>query len=99
MGSFRLNDAALADLDGIYEYGILTFGLRQADIYYDGLLLYLQTIADNPLSHVGVGEIRDGYRRATYNSNSIYYRMEGEGVEVVRILGRQDPKKELHLFR
>ena len=35
MGSYRLNDAALADLDRIYEYGILTFGLQQADKYYD----------------------------------------------------------------
>ena len=50
MASYRLNDAALADLDRIYEYGILTFGLQQADKYYDGLLLYFQAIADSPLS-------------------------------------------------
>lgn len=31
MGSYRLSDAALADLDRIYEYGILTFGLQQVD--------------------------------------------------------------------
>ena len=39
MGSYRLSDAALADLDRIYEYGILTFGLQQADKYYDGLFI------------------------------------------------------------
>ena len=42
MGGYRLSDAALADLYRIYEYGILTFGLQQANKYYDGLLLYFQ---------------------------------------------------------
>ncbi|MHA1566794.1 MAG: type II toxin-antitoxin system RelE/ParE family toxin [Alphaproteobacteria bacterium] len=95
MAGYRLNDAALADLDRIYENGILIFGRRQADKYYDGLLLYFKTIADSPLSHVGVDEIRAGYRRATYYGNSVYYRVAGEGVEIVRILGRQDPRKAL----
>ncbi len=71
MASYRLNDAALADLDRIYEYGILTFGLQQADKYYDGLLLYFQAIADSPLSYVGVDEIRARYRCATYSSDSV----------------------------
>ncbi len=96
MAGYRLSDAALADLDRIYEYGILTFGRQQADEYYDGLVLYFQAIADNPLSHISVDEIRTGYRRAAYYTNSIYYRITGEGVEIVRILGRQDPKKSLH---
>ncbi len=95
MGSYRLSDAALADLDRIYEYGILTFGLQQADKYYDGLLLYFQDIADSPLVYVGVDEIRAGYRRATYSSDTVYYRIEGAEVEIIRILGQQDPRKEL----
>ena len=69
--------------------------MQQADKYYDGLLLYFQAIADSPLSYVGVDEIRAGYRRATYSSDSVYYRIEGAGVEIVRILGQQDPKKAL----
>ncbi len=30
MVNYRINDTALDDLDQIYEYGILTFGLQQA---------------------------------------------------------------------
>ena len=90
MASYRLNDAALADLDRIYEYGILTFGLRQADKYYEGLLLYFQTIADSPLLHVAVDEIRKGYRRASYSSDTVYYRIDPNEVVIVRILGQQD---------
>ena len=35
------------------------------------------------------------YRRATYFTNSIYYRIDSEGVEIIRVLGRQDPEKQL----
>ena len=37
MAGYRLNDRAIADLDRLYEHGILTFGLQRADEYYDGL--------------------------------------------------------------
>ena len=93
MASYRLNDAALADLDRIYEYGILTFGLQQADKYYDGLLVYFQTIADSPLSYVAVDEIRTGYRRAPYSSDTVYYRIDPDEIVIVRILGQQDTSK------
>ena len=93
MASYRLNEAALGDLDRIYEYGIITFGLKQADQYFDGLVSYFQHIADSPLSHPAVDEIRAGYRRAPYYANSVYYRIEGDRIVVARILGRQDPTK------
>lgn len=95
MARYRLTDAALADLDRLYEYGILTFGLKKADQYYDGLVSHFQKIADSPLSHTAVDKIRAGYRRAPYYINSVYYRIEGQGVVIVRILGRQDPATAL----
>ena len=95
MASYRLTDAALADLERIYEYGILNFGLSQADKYYDGLVLHFQKIADSPLSHPSVELIRSTYRRTTYFTNSIYYRIDSEGVEIIRVLGQQDPEKQL----
>ena len=95
MANYRLTDAALADLGRLYEYGILSFGPKKADEYYDGLVSHFQKIADSPLSHTAVDEIRAGYRRAPYHINSVYYRIEGQGVEIVRILGRQDPATAL----
>ena len=50
MASYCLTDATLADLDRLCGYGILAFGLTQADKYYDGLVFYFQTIAGSPLS-------------------------------------------------
>ena len=90
MASYRLSDRALADLDRLYERGILTFGLRLADEYYDGLIARMQEIADRPKLYPAVDEIREGYRRSVCGVHSIYYRIEGQDVEIMRVLGRQD---------
>ena len=48
MGSYRLSKSAASDLDKLYLHGIVEFGLRQADKYYDGLISRLQILADHP---------------------------------------------------
>ena len=93
MAGYRLNERALADLDRLYEYGILTFGLRMADEYYDGLIKRMQEIADRPKLYPVVDHIREGYRRSVCGVHSIYYRIGVEGVEIVRVLGRENPAR------
>jgi len=48
MANYRLNDAALADLDRIYEYGISVFGLQQANKYYDELVSFFSNYRRSP---------------------------------------------------
>lgn len=42
-----------------------------------------------------VDHIRAGYRRSVYVARSIYYRTEGNGIIIVRILGRQDLARQV----
>ena len=95
MASYQLSRKALADLDRLYETGILQFGLREADRYYDGLLERFQKIADAPLRYPSIDHIKQGYRRSVYRSHSIYYRVGENDVFIVRILGRQDLMQSL----
>lgn len=95
MASFKLNKEAEDDLECLYEHGILSFGLSQADQYYDGLIEHFYKLTENPYLWQAVDSIRIGYRRSIYVSNSIYYRIDGDAVEIMRILGSQDAKKEL----
>lgn len=95
MASYRLREKAIEDLDLLYEFGILTFGLQQADSYYDGLIARFQEIADNPLFYPTVDHIRAGYRLSIYGVHSIYFYIKEDYVEIVRVLGRQDPTKQL----
>ena len=90
MASYRLTDQALADLDRLYEYGVVTFGLLRANEYYDGLIEHFQILANLPLLYGAVDDVRAGYRRSVYRAHSVYYRIDGDGVEIVRVLGRED---------
>ena len=60
MASYRLNREALADLDRLYEHGVLTFGLRQADAYFDGIMIRFQEIVDQPELYPAIDHIRQG---------------------------------------
>ena len=95
MASYRLNREALEDLDRLYEHGVLTFGLRQADAYFDGIVSRFQKIADQPELYPAIDHIRQGYRRSVYKSHSIYYRIDPGEIVIVRILGQQDIGKAL----
>ena len=90
MASYRLNREALEDLDRLYEKGILTVGLRQADAYFDGIVNRFQKIADQPELYPAIDQIRQGYRRSVYKSHSIYYHINLDDIVIVRILGQQD---------
>ena len=73
-----------------YEYGVLTFGLRQADAYFDGIVTRFQKIAEQPKLYPAIDHIRQGYRRRVYKSHAIYYRIDPDEIVIVRILGQQD---------
>ena len=77
-------------MDRLYEKGILTFGLRQADAYFDGIVNRFQKIADQPELYPAIDQIRQGYRRSVYKSHSIYYHINLDDIVIVRILGQQD---------
>ena len=95
MAGYRLSNSAVADLERLYAFGMEQFGLEQADRYYDGLVVRLQDIADNPWSGPEVAHLRPGLRRAVYFSHSIYYLRDAGGVHIVRIPGREDVMRAL----
>jgi len=90
MGEYELSPEAERDLLEIALYGLEHFGLEQSEHYRDALKTRFQELADNPLQYPAVEHIRQGYRRSVCGSHSIYFRIEGQGVAIMRILGRQD---------
>lgn len=90
MPSYKIFNNAKADLERIYSYGFREFGEQQADNYFHGIFKQFDKIAANPLLYQTVDHIRPGYRRCTYQSDSIYYRVNHNKVETMAILGGQD---------
>lgn len=80
------------DLARIYWRGVEDFGEFQAERYYEALFQRFDEIAEAPYQYQAVDHIREGYRRSVCGVDSIYYRLSGEVVEIMRVLGRQDAK-------
>ena len=90
MADYRLSNVAKDDLIRIHRYGIKRFGIIQADTYFESFFEYFDIIARNPYSFESVDFIKDGYRRCVCGSNSIFYRIIEDTVEIMAIVGRQD---------
>lgn len=90
MGSYRLSEAAEADLYRIWLYGLEQWGLEAADGYIKALFQRFDELGDNPHQYPAVDDIRPGYRRSVCGADSIYYRTENSTVEIMAIIGQQD---------
>lgn len=87
---YRLTTAAEQDLLQISLYGLQQFGPQQARVYYIRLVNRFEELAKTPELYQPVEHIRKGYRRSVCGAHSIYYRVQQDSVEIVRILGAQE---------
>lgn len=90
MAKYKLSNAAKEDLIRIHHYGVKNFGMAQADKYFETFFEYFELIARQPLSFESVDFIRTGYRRCVCGSDSIYYKVNVDEVEIIAIIGKQD---------
>ncbi len=92
---YVLTEAAKLDLIRIHQFGIYRFGEKQADKYFYAFFKQFEIIVQNPLLYPSVDYIRKGYRRCVCGVDSIYFRVNGEIVEIISIIGRQDIYEKL----
>ena len=85
MVNYRLLDRALIDLDVLYENGILSFGLQQADEYYDGIIEQFELLVHSPRLYRERWEVKPPVRICPYGSHVILYTIEQEQVVIVRV--------------
>ena len=90
MESYRLTEDAEADLIRIHQWGVRNYGVEKADEYYSALFDCFELISDQPQLYPSVDHLRPGYRRCVCGADSIYYRIDGDSVEIMRIIGQQD---------
>jgi len=96
MADYRLSKHAEKDLGTIATYTLQNFGLGQARRYRDGLFKTFEMIADFPLIGSDQSPIKKNVRRHVYESHAIYYRIDGKGIIILRILGPgEDPMRHL----
>jgi toxin ParE1/3/4 len=97
MATVRFSRSAKADLLGIGAYTLQKWGAAQAERYLDSLEKCAKLLAANP----GLGRrcvwIRPGLHRFEKGRHVFFYRREGDGIFVSRIL-HQSMLPEEHIF-
>lgn len=86
MAEYRLGPRAQRDLDGVFDYSVARWGLRQAMRYTDLIAAACADLAEAPQQAQGCATIRPGYRRRSVEQHVIYFRPTHYGIAVVRIL-------------
>lgn len=90
MAKYILSNSAKEDLIRIHQFGVHRFGIKQADNYFNSFFETFEIIAQFPYSFESVDFIRVGYRRCVCGSDSIFYRVSNDIVEIMSIVGRQE---------
>ncbi|HPE19178.1 MAG TPA: type II toxin-antitoxin system RelE/ParE family toxin [Tenuifilaceae bacterium] len=95
MANYKLSNSVKEDLIRIHHFGVEKFGINQADKYFESFFDYFDIIAQRPFSFESVDYIKEGYRRCPCGSDTIYYRINENIVEIMAIIGMQDFKNIL----
>ena len=90
MSKYRLSNEAKDDLIRIHHYGVEKFGMVQADKYFNSFFKYFDIIAQHPYSFESVDYLKKGYRRCVCGYDSIFFKINGDIIEIMTIIGRQD---------
>lgn len=86
MKKLHKNVKAETDLKKVWLYSFKEHGEKQADKYYDELIIGMETIRDNPDIGVSCDYIRLGYRQYQVNKHFIFYRVSNTHIHIIRVL-------------
>jgi toxin ParE1/3/4 len=92
----RLSAAARRDLSGIWRYTAKRWDESQADRYVRLIVDGFDGLASGTMQGRDASDIRAGYFKLAVGSHLAFYRINGDAIEVVRILhGRMDFDRHL----
>ncbi len=96
MTEYRLTPAAERDLEAIWTYTSLKWGVEQASRYTAIMTDAFAELAQSPKTAPECSYIRPGYRRRSVERHMIYFRITTYGIAIIRILhDRMDAPRHL----
>ncbi len=88
MGVYKISRKAETDLANIYEYGIETFGMKNAKNYLLGTHQVFKILTDNINLGRDASEFMLLLKRFSYKSHTIFYLVTDIGILIVRVLNQ-----------
>lgn len=86
MSQVVLSPKAKSDLSEIWDYTLSEWGIDQAEKYVRDLWEAMQQQACDSSTSIDISDVRNGYRKAFSGSHVIFFKLTGDGIDVVRIL-------------
>ena len=83
--TLTFSPAAAADIGAVWDYTAETWGLDQADRYVDDIRAACVALAGGERTGRKV-DVRDGYLKYPVGRHLIFYRQDGTGIVVIRVL-------------
>ena len=88
MGVYKVSIKSEIDLAKMYEYGIETFGLKQAKSYLLGMHTMFQILANNTNLGRDASEYVLSLKRFSYKSHTIFYLTTDIDILIIRVLNQ-----------
>ena len=88
MSQVTFSPAAIADIDGIWNYTAETWGLDQADRYTDDIHDTCNALAAG-LKKGRAVDVHNGYFKYSVGKHFVFFIMAGDGITVIRVLHQQ----------
>ena len=96
MPKYQLSSTAELDIGNLYTYGVLEYGLRQANQYFDGLIEQFELLAENPNIGYNSNELAPNLQKFPYGRHILFFTNTDTGILIIRVLGKEmDFKKHL----
>ncbi|MEO7922147.1 MAG: type II toxin-antitoxin system RelE/ParE family toxin [Chitinophagaceae bacterium] len=86
---YVISKKAIADLEQIWLYTVEKWSVDQADRYYNLLFDEIHFVCKNINAGKSMEHVRKGYRASKVKSHLLFYRIQNNTVEVIRILHEQ----------
>ncbi len=86
MAGYALSPAAQADLENIWDYTVTHWGEVQAEDYTRDIQAACEALSNGMLVSRSADDIRAGYRKVAVGSHVMFFRMQSDMVEIIRIL-------------
>ena len=83
MSHYQLREAALTDLEDIWQYTFETWGVDQADHYVQTLLTRCEWLAEQPQLGKVRDDIKPGYFCFPEGRHLVFYKQMNSGIDVI----------------
>jgi toxin ParE1/3/4 len=86
VSGYQLSLRAVIDIEEIFQFSVLAFGLSQAEKYHAELENVFATIASDNRIGKTRSELRIGLRSFAYRNHIVFYKILKDGIFISRVL-------------